>query len=116
MRKLEVGIKYNVPDDFDDAGTEITGTCEITLFDSVADATDNLSEKEVLKLINDKHKINQCNTARLKLKTDNGHIVSRELSPEVKERLKATRRKNQQAIKVLQGLSADKLAELGITL
>lgn len=115
MKQIDATVSYTVPENFDNAGSEISGNFQYVNIDSVADATSELGEVECRKLLQKAIKIQSANKARVKLMSENGHTSYTELSEEAKAKLKDTRRKNQNAIRVLQGLTSDKLDELGIT-
>ena len=114
--KIQATVSYTVPDNFDDAGEEIQGTFEYLVIDSVDEAIEELGEAEVKKLLQKSIKIQSANRARVKLMSENKHLAYKEMSEETKAKMKLARQKNATAIKVLQGLSVEKLAELGIEL
>lgn len=114
--KITAEVSYSIPDEFDKAGDEVVGEFTYDVIDSVADGVSLLGEAEAKALLQKSIKIQSANRARVKLMSTNGHLTVREMSEEAKAKVKATSRKNREALKVLRGLSEDKLAELGIEL
>ena len=117
MSKLiDATVSYSIPEAFDGAGEEITGSFQYLVIDTVQDGIDELGEAECKSLLQKSIKIKSANSARVKLMSENKHLAYKEMSEEAKAKMKADRIKKATAIKVLQGLSADKLAELGISI
>ena len=115
-KKITATVSYTIPDNFDNSGDEVSGAFEYLVIDSVEDAISELGEDECKKLLQKSIKIKSANSARVKLMSENKHLAYKELSEESKAKLKDTRKKHQDAIRKLQQLDADQLAELGITL
>ena len=113
---LEATVKYTVGDSFDDAGQEISGTFEYLVIDNVQDAIDELGESETKKLLQKAIKIQSANKARVKMMSENKHLAYAQQTEEQKAESKLKRTKSANAIRKLQSLSAEQLAELGIEL
>lgn len=115
-KMLEATVSYSIPDNFDNAGQEISGSFEYLVIDTIDDAIESLGENDCKKLLQKAIKIQSANKARIKLMSENKHLAYKELSEESKAKLKLTRKRHQDAIKVLQSLDSSQLEELGITL
>lgn len=125
-KTIKAQASYTIPDDMSEETItrgnhnedDNSVSCEFDLLviDSVDDAIEELGEGECKSLLQKAIKIKQANSARVKLMSENKHLAYKEMSEETKAKMKLARQKNATAIKVLQGLSVEKLAELGIEL
>lgn len=117
MQELQGATTYKVGEGFSDTGQVINVDYSYDGYDSLDEAVKAFGgEVGALQVLNQVEKENKGNNARGKAKVTNGHDTRQPMTAEAKAKLKEASAKNRNALKILKGLSADQLAELGITL
>lgn len=111
---IELEIKYNVPEQFENAGEVITGSCEWIMYDNLDEMVNALGEDKVYVLAKKADKVGTQNNARLKLMSSNGHSTREPLSEEEKAKRKTQRKADRELVRLLKekGLTAKDIQEM----